>query len=216
MCYIGVMKTWYIYGAGPSLSLAGEYRGLLSNFSSIGVNRSILYISPGTWIFADRPAWSLYGVAYRRLRRRGRIGILCHEQCRGMRGLPRDTVYAKTYKSEVSGGPLSLSLSDGLLWSLTSALAASNYAYLKGAGRIVLLGVDLHGGSYFDGTPVAHDFGSDGHAEIIVEKFARMGDYLREKGVDCVNCSPDSLVASWRYEDLGSVLNEIKHVKSQV
>jgi hypothetical protein len=85
----------------------------------------------------------------------------------------------------------------GAMSGSNSALLAVQIAISKGAERVLLLGVDLRGSHYFGDhsaplkNPTQHRF------DVFQKQFAS----YRPKGVEILNCSPDSLLKAYPFAD---------------
>lgn len=95
---------------------------------------------------------------------------------------------------------------DMLHFNSNSGAQAINYAYLLGAGRIILLGYDMQhtGGKahFFGNHPNQLAFAN--HA-VYIETFTQVAKDLQAEGVDVINCSRETALTQFRRAALENI-----------
>jgi len=95
------------------------------------------------------------------------------------------------------------SMDQGVFWGHSSVLAAINLAYIHGAEKIILAGVDLHDQSHF-----YSDDGQDKgflNLEYTIQDFNKVAEFMNNKGVPVYNLNRDSLLKCFKYISLNNL-----------
>ena len=107
---------------------------------------------------------------------------------------------------DVNAPVLSSAIEQGLFWSRTVIFPAINLAYIMGARRIVLLGLDMHDASHFDGS------GSSSkpflRAAMIMYDFARLAVFACKHDFEIVNVNSNSAVKSFQFMEFKDALTD--------
>ena len=205
----------FVYGNGPSLRLAEQHREQLGQREwmgtslSIGINYSYQLLLSPYYLFSERDFWR-FGSGIPRDN-----PVFCpmeftrpEEEVK----IPENFVPCKQYVPSNGEPPLSLDCERGLRYdrvqeihAKNSAVMAVNLASMLGAGRVLLLGIDMKNGAHF-----YSDEGIEGSypkAEKTLQALEEIAAYLESKGVQCVNCAPAgiSIVRGWRFVGLDEV-----------
>ena len=197
-------ETVFVFGDGPSLELIKPYQDRFAKFApdkpaSIAISRAfrkigchyILFVDPGSL----EDCWEQYN----------RAGdVFCPEKFEREPNVPLHMTAIKSWTrferfrtANRQKLPLSPAWVLGLRWSRAACVPAVNLAYLMGASRIVLLGVDLNDRTHWydkeEGAGEPFQF-----ADYVLDDLGWAATWLRKHGVDCVNCSPESAVRNWK------------------
>lgn len=136
-------ETIIVLGNGPSLR-DFDFQKIASR-TTIGVNRINRIFNPDYVLFLDKEAWGHYGGGIQAGRPKE---IFCPNAIRNH--VPHFVTLFGKFEPIVVGDILSHDFDAGLFWGYTSILPAINLAYVFGAHKVVMLGVDMHDGRHFD------------------------------------------------------------------
>ena len=177
-------ETIVVLGNGPSLE--GFDFSLLDGLTTIGVNCIGKVFDPNYLVFLDKTVWR----EHENLIRMSKAEVFVNDDHR----LPIEAVYFGRYRPQDDEPILGGDFGRGLFWSFTSVFAALNLAYIFGADRIILLGVDMHDSSHFYSTSgTAQPFLN---REKILTHFAHLAKFAWENGFKIYNANPKSAVKS--------------------
>lgn len=197
-------ETIFVFGTGLSLELALPHKERLSEYLSIGVSNAFLTIPVSYTLLIDPGTYESHRDGYINLTHE----VFCPTEWERVPCYPIPTHwtrFARYRPLERKLRPLAAKFEQGLRWSRSVCVPAINLAYLMGASRIVLLGVDLNSNAHVHDKVTGANDGFP-FPEYIVEDMDNIYDYLTRRGVECVNCSPESLVKSWPYKELREML----------
>lgn len=95
-----------------------------------------------------------------------------------------------------------------MMWGVSSGLAAISLAYQFGSLRILLLGFDMR---RIDGKDNYHDFHERTIKESLyrrrfIPQFKHVAPQLKERGVEVINCTPESALDMFPIRPLEEVL----------
>ena len=93
-----------------------------------------------------------------------------------------------------------------------SGAQAIQIAAKSGAARILLLGFDMHrrNGDHWHGLhPAGLRNTHEGVYQKFCAQFSELAPHLSARGVDVINCSPDSALTAFRKMDLSDALEEV-------
>lgn len=196
-------RTCAIFGGGPSLTQ--EQVDLCRGLPCIAVNDTYLLAPWATALYAADNRWFDWhakGIA--------RIGLTAEQVMERFESFAgeRITIYPSCDKiadervhwlksSTASGHDSILSEDPGVLVTgANSGYQAMGVAYLAGAKRILLLGFDAKERGkdthWFGDHPVPT---SKSWLSGLPYQIQRIGDALKAKGVEVINCSPDSAIS---------------------
>lgn len=197
-------ETIFVFGTGPSLELALPFSEKLRDriIISAGQTFKTLPFRTTYYLLTDPGTYEKDRDAYLNLDRE----VFCPVAMERLPKYPLPVHWTRFYRHGVAAEmTFSPKWEKGLFWSGCCAAPAINLAYLFGAKRIALLGVDLgdYAHSYDKKTGKGEPFPFQ---EILLRDMQFMFDYLTRRGVECVNCSPVSAVKSWPYKDLRELL----------
>lgn len=119
--------------------------------------------------------------------------------------MPERTLYLRRHKSTKTdqGERMPLSKSPHHLAGRDVGASAVNLAYLFGATRIIVIGMDMTGGHWMTGHPMPRP--SKSHFLRHKEAIYTMAEDLKEEGIEVLNASPISTLKCWpkiKLEDL--------------
>jgi len=106
------------------------------------------------------------------------------------------------YQPGEEGPLLSGDFDQGLYWSRTVAFPAINLAYILGASRIVLAGIDMNDQSHFHSDEGKDKPYFEVAAERIMRDYQRLVGFAKERGFEVVNVSMDSAVKCFPFMSL--------------
>ncbi len=188
----GGHETIVILACGPSISDVDF--SLLENFVTIGLNLILESFDPtyhmwaDSWVPRDHPE----------LLAKSKAKKICH--ARAYRGGWCQTF--ETYNPEIFGQVLSEKIEDGLYIGKTTLCAAINLAFIFGAKKIIICGLDLNDWSHFYDERLESRHSHPGQpfpqAKIIHEDLGRISEHAKSKGVDIINANRNSAVNCFR------------------
>lgn len=191
--------TAFIVGGGPSLRGFNPER-LRGRGRVIVINRMVLPSADGVWpgipwadvmYFCDEKYWRVDGARVREFYKGGCLVTMAR--------LPNDPdIHRLSRRARVGLSPDPRQLCHGS----NSGFQAINLAYLFGARRIILLGIDMAIGE--DGRTHTHEgYGPcvqevELHLKaVFLPKFPSLVKPLKDAGVEVINASPRSALTCW-------------------
>jgi len=207
----------FIFGNGPSLLLADEYRKQIAKFASIGIYVSYWFIYSKYIMYAD--IW--------------KVSVRCHNELllqdsyvfcsRNPPDIPLYNTFARYQGKEFSSN-----WDEGLCKTVNSMIPALNLAYLFGASEIALLGIDLNDADHFylrdeyADRPYYKELGiklwgkckKDNrfpNVKEVVRQCGRAVKFLENRGIKVWNCSPNSLLNCCEKIDIATLLSRKHH-----
>lgn len=198
--------TFFILGGGPSLK-GFDAEVLRGRGRVIAVNEAGLAVNPGDEDALPRAPWAdvLYWADpqflawnHDRLQtHQGRYKITRHQ--------PEVDTGLDIKLLPQSDQPLAVDRRS--LSGFCGGGAAINLAYLLGAKRIVLLGFDMKGNNWHSRHRRSID--KDRYRTHFMPPIAKMAWPLKERGVEVINCTPDSALTCFPFARLDDVLSDL-------
>lgn len=210
----------FVFGNGPSLLLAEKYRKQLQNFTSIGISLSYLLINSEYHFFSEPLIWEF-----------------CHNQLLALKSTvfyyhkPRKNLVLPCFMPFGNTTNVMEMYWNGKLRVRGVAVSTVNLAYIFGAKKIALLGIDLKSSAHF------YSKRRHLYKNLIVTKekplwekrhkryprsglrfktWKQVGVTLKNLGIEVWNCSPGSALKAFPKIELGNLLKQNKGNKKRV
>jgi len=206
-------KRCFIVGGGPSLE--GFNFDSLGQELTIAVNRAFEYINPSVILWMDYLNFYTDLLA-------GKFGDKALKKFELTRSLKASlNISGYDYPDEVwsiprttGGGPLSMSLKDGLADGDNVGYLALNLAVCLGANPIYLLGFDMKGDragkqAWFHSG--YKNVGSDKAYERFAGNFKKAAPIIKKLGIDVINLNPKSELKCFEF----GKIEDVKDLKGQ-
>ena len=180
-------ETIVILGTGPSIYDVDF--SLLEGVTTIGVNKILFGFDPDYLVWLDRNG--IHGLED--ISAESKAEKYCSSRAWNKSG-GKDVIPFERYNPRDGQPFLTSDFKRGLYHGPSSIFAAINLAYIFGAERVILLGVDLHNGAHF-----YDEKGKDERFPSfvkILDDFIRLSVFCRQTGFEIINASINSLVGS--------------------
>lgn len=185
-------ETVIVLGCGPSME--NVRLADLGRYATIGVNRLPAIYDPDYLVVIDQRVVDIHGDLFGI----GSTTKFCNEEIKTHGDA--DWNRFKRFWPVENGSVFSEQFEDGLFFGYSVIFAAINLAYLMGASRIILAGVDMNDCSHFlDKRGSQNPFPS---LDIIIRDFERVKDFARKRGAEIFNANPDSAVTCFPVIDI--------------
>lgn len=201
-------ETIVVLGTGPSINKVDLKKAL--RFTTIGVNAILEKFEPDYYLFLDEINWEKYRyhIAATRAQvfcpRHRHVPVMALGQTQEMFPFKVDVPATRfeQWAPWLDDQPiLSRKYEDGLFYSATSTIAAVNLAFLFGAKRVVMLGVDLHDHSHYNDLVKGRDVQIPQKHRIMTD-FERIKKDIEGLDFEILNGNPDSAVRCFPFVDL--------------